>query len=64
MSEYHEKNNALFKSITALDGALFINGEFRKGAGGRLPVENPATGKVIGHLAAATPEEIEEAVAA
>lgn len=33
-------------------------------ARGRLPVENPATGKVIGHLAAATPEEIEEAVAA
>ncbi len=27
-------------------------------------MENPATGKVIGHLAAATPEEIEEAVAA
>lgn len=45
MSEYHEKNNALFKSITALDGALFINGEFRKGAGGvcqwktRLPAK-------------------------
>lgn len=58
------KNNSLFDSIAALQGALFINGKFCKGAGASLPVENPATGKVIGHIASATPAEIEEAVSA
>lgn len=57
-------NNSLSESITALQGALFINGQFRQGAGGRLPVENPATGEVLGHIAAATAQEIEEAVSA
>ncbi|HET9070232.1 MAG TPA: aldehyde dehydrogenase family protein [Amaricoccus sp.] len=47
-----------------LDGALFIGGAFRPGAGARLPVRNPATGEVVGEIAAATPEEIEAAVAA
>lgn len=55
-------NNSLSDSIAALEGALFINGELRKGAGARLPVENPATGDVLGHIAAATPEEINEVV--
>jgi succinate-semialdehyde dehydrogenase/glutarate-semialdehyde dehydrogenase len=58
------KNNSLFESIAALEGALFINGEFRKGAGARLPVQNPATGEVLGHIAAATVGEVEEAVCA
>ncbi|MBA1244412.1 aldehyde dehydrogenase family protein [Pseudomonas japonica] len=57
-------NNALFDSITALDGALFINGQFRQGTGERLAVENPATGEVIGHIAAATADEVDDAVTA
>ncbi|QEN85951.1 NAD-dependent succinate-semialdehyde dehydrogenase [Labrys sp. KNU-23] len=50
--------------ISQMDGMLFIGGAFRKGAGGRLPVENPATGEIIGQIAAATQAEIEEAVLA
>lgn len=57
-------NNSPSDSIAALEGALFINGQFRQGAGERLLVENPATGAVLGTIAAATPEEIEDAVAA
>ncbi|MGY2402456.1 aldehyde dehydrogenase family protein [Pseudomonas sp. SDO5271_S396] len=57
-------NNLPSDLIAALEGALFINGQFRQGAGARLPVENPATGEVLGHIAAATPAEINEAVAA
>lgn len=64
MNTQHEKNNSLFESIAALEGALFIDGEFRKGTGARLPVENPANGEIIGHIAAATPAEIEAAVSA
>ncbi|MCS4247544.1 aldehyde dehydrogenase [Pseudomonas sp. BIGb0164] len=51
-------------TIAALQGALFIEGQLRKGAGAQLPVENPATGEVLGHIAAATPQEINETVAA
>lgn len=43
---------------------LFIDGGFRAGQGMRLPVENPATGEVIGHIAAATAAEVEAAVQA
>jgi succinate-semialdehyde dehydrogenase/glutarate-semialdehyde dehydrogenase len=57
-------NNALFQSITAIDGALFIDGQFRRGSGERLAVENPATGEVIGHIAEATQDEINAAVSA
>ncbi|WP_338724261.1 NAD-dependent succinate-semialdehyde dehydrogenase [Pseudomonas tolaasii] len=51
-------------TIAALQGALFIDGQLRKGAGAQLPVENPATGEVLGYIAAATPQEINETVAA
>lgn len=51
-------------TIAALQGALFIDGQLRKGAGAQLPVENPATGEVLGHIAAATPQEINETVVA
>lgn len=57
-------NKTLQNSIAALQGALFINGEFRPGTGAQLAVENPATGEVLGHIAAATPHEIDEAVSA
>lgn len=50
--------------LSALDGTLFIDGEFRPGAGPRLPVINPATGERIGTIAAATGDEIAAAVAA
>ncbi|WP_207771085.1 aldehyde dehydrogenase family protein [Kumtagia ephedrae] len=43
---------------------LFIDGDWRRGEGERIPVENPATGEVLGHIAAATPAEIDAAVAA
>jgi succinate-semialdehyde dehydrogenase/glutarate-semialdehyde dehydrogenase len=57
-------DQTLSESIAALDGMLFIDGAFRAGQGTRLPVENPATREVIGHIAAATPAEVEAAVAA
>ncbi|RWR15429.1 NAD-dependent succinate-semialdehyde dehydrogenase [Sinirhodobacter populi] len=53
-----------FQSIARMDGMLFIGGAFRPGEGARLAVENPATGAVIGHIAAATPAEVDEAVTA
>ncbi|WP_415184680.1 aldehyde dehydrogenase family protein [Phaeovulum sp.] len=53
-----------FDSISRLDGQLFIGGAFRPGEGSRLPVENPATGETIGHIAAATGAEVDAAVAA
>jgi succinate-semialdehyde dehydrogenase/glutarate-semialdehyde dehydrogenase len=43
---------------------LFIDGTWRRGEGDRIPVENPATGEIIGHIAAATPAEIDAAVTA
>lgn len=56
------KNNALAESIAVLDSTLYIDGKFSKGKGPRLPVLNPATGEVIGHIAAATTDEIDAAV--
>src|SRR5882757_7590182 len=51
--------------IRELAEKLFIDGSWRRGEGGdRIPVENPATGEIIGHIAAATPAEIDAAVAA
>lgn len=50
--------------LAAYDSQLFIAGEWRRGAGETLPVENPATGEVIGRIAAATGAEMDAAVAA
>ncbi|WP_279483584.1 NAD-dependent succinate-semialdehyde dehydrogenase [Aureimonas sp. SK2] len=50
--------------LAAYDSQLFIAGEWRRGAGETLPVENPATGEVIGRIAAATGAEVDAAVAA
>lgn len=58
------KNNALSESIAVLDGTLYIDGKFSTGTGTRLPVMNPATGEVIGHIAAATSDEINTAISA
>jgi succinate-semialdehyde dehydrogenase/glutarate-semialdehyde dehydrogenase len=52
------------EDVADLDGMIFVEGAFRPGAGPRVAVENPATGEVIGHIAASTAEEIEAAVAA
>ena len=57
-------NNALFQPMSAFEGSLFIDGQFREGSGNRIAVENPATGEVIGHIAEATQSEIDEAVQA
>ncbi|MDW6023441.1 NAD-dependent succinate-semialdehyde dehydrogenase [Mesorhizobium sp. BAC0120] len=43
---------------------LFIDGSWRRGEGAHIAVENPATREVIGHVAAATPREVDQAVAA
>ena len=43
---------------------LFIDGAWRRGVGARIPVENPATGEVLAHIAAATTAEVNDAVAA
>ncbi len=50
-------------ALSQIDGKLFIGGEFLEGCGERIDVMNPARGEVIGRIAAATPEEIEKAVA-
>lgn len=50
--------------ISRLDGRLFIEGAFVVGQGGRLPVENPAAGAMIGQIAAATQTKVEAAVSA
>jgi succinate-semialdehyde dehydrogenase/glutarate-semialdehyde dehydrogenase len=50
-------------ALSQIDGKLFIGGEFVEGRGERIDVMNPARGEVIGRIAAATPEEIEKAVA-
>src|SRR5712692_8075592 len=47
----------------AVDGKLFINGVWREGAA-RLEVVNPATEEIIGRVAAATAQDIDDAVAA
>ena len=50
-------------SITAaVDGKLFINGAWREGTA-RLEVVNPATEETIGSVAAATTQDIDDAVA-
>jgi len=46
----------------AVDGKLFINGVWREGAA-RLEVVNPATEEIIGSVAAATAQDIDDAVA-
>lgn len=50
--------------ISEFAGKLFIDSRFIPGKGASIPVENPATGETIAHIAAATPEEIESAAAA
>lgn len=57
-------DQTLSQTLSALDGKLFIDGRFIAGSDDRLPVENPATGAVIGHIAAASGDEISDAVAA
>lgn len=57
-------DQSIRESLNRLDGKLFIDGAFRDGTGHRLPVENPATGEVIGHIGAATEAEVEAAVQA
>ncbi len=52
------------EGISRLDGKLFIGGAFVRGEGTRLQVENPASGAVVGRIAAATQAEIEAAVSA
>ena len=47
-----------------LGGVLFVGGALQPGTGERLPVWDPATGEMIGHIAAATAEEVDAAVAA
>jgi len=54
----------LSATLARLDGQLFIDGAFVAGSGARLPVENPSTGEVIGHIAAADHTEVEAAVTA
>ena len=50
--------------IQELAGMLFVDGAWRRGEGAQIPVENPATGEVLGHIACATPAEIDAAVSA
>ena len=50
--------------ISELSGRLFIDGAWLDGTGARIPVENPATGEVVGHIASSTAAEVNAAVAA
>jgi acyl-CoA reductase-like NAD-dependent aldehyde dehydrogenase len=49
--------------VADVNGQLFINGAWRETAA-RLPVINPATEETVGSVAAAGPQDIDEAVAA
>jgi succinate-semialdehyde dehydrogenase/glutarate-semialdehyde dehydrogenase len=57
-------DNAAVAIDSFLGGELFVGGALQPGTGERLPVRDPATGEVIGHIAAATAEEVDAAVAA
>ena len=47
------------------EGKLWINGQWHEAAGGkRIEVENPATGEIVGSVAAASTEDTLKAVAA
>ncbi|WP_134500209.1 aldehyde dehydrogenase family protein [Microvirga pakistanensis] len=50
--------------VSRFNGALFIAGRFVEGSGARMSVKNPARDQVIGEIAGATPDEIDQAVAA
>ncbi|WP_244935172.1 NAD-dependent succinate-semialdehyde dehydrogenase [Acuticoccus sediminis] len=51
--------------VTYIDTQLFIDGSWQEASDARtLPVENPATGETIGHVAHAGTAELERAVAA
>lgn len=50
--------------IAELAGQLFIDGAWRVGVGDRIAVQNPATGEILGEIAAATREEVDGAVTA
>jgi betaine-aldehyde dehydrogenase len=50
--------------LQALGGTHFIEGRWRSGSGPRSPVVDPATESVLGEIAEATPDEIEQAVRA
>lgn len=58
------KDISFERALSDLDSMIFVDGNFRAGEGRSLPVENPATGKIIGHIAEATDAEVGEAVAA
>jgi succinate-semialdehyde dehydrogenase / glutarate-semialdehyde dehydrogenase len=52
-------------SVTYPDVQLFIEGKWTKAAGGRsIPVENPATGEMIGHVAHADRADLDHALEA
>jgi aldehyde dehydrogenase (NAD+) len=62
-------NPAERRSILAkpryLEEGLMIGGEWREGSSGHwLPVENPSTGEVLGSIRAASPSDVDDAVAA
>ena len=50
--------------MSEISGSLYIDGGYRRSAGRREPIINPATGEHIGEYAHATPEEIDDAVVA
>jgi succinate-semialdehyde dehydrogenase / glutarate-semialdehyde dehydrogenase len=51
--------------MTALHTELFIDGDRKSGAAGRVaPVEDPATGQEVGTVALAEPADVENAIAA
>ncbi|MEJ5087260.1 MULTISPECIES: aldehyde dehydrogenase family protein [Brucella] len=49
-------------ALSRINGKIFIDGKLIDGHGGKIDVENPARGQVIGQIAATTREEIEQAV--
>ncbi|MDN4572269.1 aldehyde dehydrogenase [Pandoraea cepalis] len=48
----------------AIQGQLFVGGEWRQGNGGTLPVLDPSSGDVIGQLACADASDVADAVRA
>lgn len=58
-----DTTTALFLDPAAWSGKIYINGEWRVGAGGDIPVIEPATGHELGRVGIATPADVAVAAA-
>jgi benzaldehyde dehydrogenase (NAD) len=58
-----DTTTSLFLDPAAWSGKIYINGEWTAGAGGEIPVIEPATGEELGRVGIATPADVTRAAA-